>query len=131
MKKIILNLIMILCIVSFAFFGYKIYNYKKEEKKQEEIRDNLIENAITISTQENNETENINPHMEINFDILKSKNKNIVAWIYSEGTPINYPIVQSKDNDYYLRRDYYQNKNSITSNSNKDEENKTKSTENN
>ena len=42
--------------------------------------------------------------MEINFDILKSKNKDIVAWIYSEGTPINYPIVQSKDNDYYLRR---------------------------
>ena len=104
MKKIILNLIMILCVVSFAFFGYKIYNYKKEEKKQEEIRDNLIENAITISTQENNETENINPHMEINFDILKSKNKDIVAWIYSEGTPINYPVVQSKDNDYYLRR---------------------------
>lgn len=42
--------------------------------------------------------------MEINFDILKSKNKDIVAWIYSEGTQINYPIVQSKDNDYYLRR---------------------------
>ena len=35
---------------------------------------------------------------------MKSKNKDIVAWIYSEGTPINYPIAQTVNNDYYLRR---------------------------
>ena len=33
------------------------------------------------------------------------KNKDIFAWIYVPGTNINYPIVQSADNDYYLKRD--------------------------
>lgn len=107
MKKVIQNLIMILCIVTFAFFGYKIHNYNKEEKKQEKLRDDLIESAIIKSgteSQVNDETQSSELPIEIDFNKLKSKNKDIVAWIYSEGTPINYPIAQSKDNDYYLRR---------------------------
>lgn len=107
MKKWIQNIIMILCIITFAFFGYKIYNYNKERKEQEKLRDDLIEDAIIKSTLENqtdNEIENNNVPIEIDFNVLKNKNKDIVAWIYSEGTPINYPIAQAKDNDYYLRR---------------------------
>ena len=42
--------------------------------------------------------------IEVDFAALKNKNKDIIAWIYSGGTPINYPIAQAKDNDYYLRR---------------------------
>ena len=107
MKKVIQNLIMILCIVTFAFFGYKIHNYNKEEKEQEKLRDDLIESAIIKSgteSQVNDENQSSELPIEIDFNKLKSKNKDIVAWIYSEGTPINYPIAQSKDNDYYLRR---------------------------
>jgi sortase B len=40
----------------------------------------------------------------IDFDTLREQFPNIVAWIQSEGTPINYPIVQGSDNDYYLHR---------------------------
>ena len=107
MKKWIQNLIMILCIIAFIFFSYKIHNYNKEEKEQEKLRDNLIEDAIIKSTPEDqtdDEIENNNVPIEIDFNVLKNKNKDIVAWIYSEGTLINYPIAQSKDNDYYLRR---------------------------
>ena len=39
---------------------------------------------------------------QINFDALKKKNTDIRAWLYSEGTPINYPVVQGVDNQYYL-----------------------------
>lgn len=28
----------------------------------------------------------------------------MVGWIYCEDTPINFPVVQAEDNDYYLRR---------------------------
>lgn len=41
---------------------------------------------------------------QIDFDALKKKNTDIKAWLYSEGTPINYPVVQGVDNQYYLYR---------------------------
>ncbi len=42
--------------------------------------------------------------MSVNFDILRQQNPDIVAWIYCAGTPINYPILQGEDNEYYLER---------------------------
>ena len=42
--------------------------------------------------------------IQIDFDTLCNKNQDVVAWIYCPDTPINYPIVQASDNEYYLRR---------------------------
>ena len=43
---------------------------------------------------------------DINFDSLKEKNNETIAWLTVEGTNINYPIVQADDNDYYLNHSY-------------------------
>ena len=40
----------------------------------------------------------------VDFDALQAECGSIIAWIYSAGTPLSYPIVQSDDNDYFLRR---------------------------
>lgn len=40
----------------------------------------------------------------VDFDALQKMNPDVLGWIYIEGTNINYPIVQSTDNDYYLNR---------------------------
>ena len=40
---------------------------------------------------------------DINFDELKATNSDVVLWIMVDGTNINYPVVQTNNNDYYLK----------------------------
>lgn len=42
----------------------------------------------------------------VDFGALLEANEDIVGWLYCEGTNINYPVVQGKDNDYYLHHAY-------------------------
>ena len=44
------------------------------------------------------------PPIRVDFDALREKNKDVVAWIYCPDTPINYPVVQAADNEAYLHR---------------------------
>lgn len=45
----------------------------------------------------------------VSIDKLKKTNKDIVSWITVDGTNINYPVVQAKDNNYYLSHDIEKN----------------------
>ncbi len=40
--------------------------------------------------------------ISVDFKELTNNSKDAIGWIYSEGTNINYPIVQGKDNEHYL-----------------------------
>ena len=40
---------------------------------------------------------------EINFRALQEVNPDVIGWIYSPDTTINYPVVQGDDNAYYLK----------------------------
>lgn len=42
------------------------------------------------------------PFYKVNFTNLINKNKDTVAFIHLNNTNINYPVVQAKNNDYYL-----------------------------
>ena len=41
--------------------------------------------------------------LSIDFDRLLSINSEVVGWLYCEGTAIDYPVVYSADNEYYLK----------------------------
>ncbi len=43
---------------------------------------------------------------DIHFDELKKANSDTIAWISVEDTNVNYPIVQTVDNDYYLTHSF-------------------------
>lgn len=85
-------MVILLCIIAFCI--YKIATIVSEYREGTEVYDELAEIAEVIP----DET------MGIDFDALKEKNEDVVAWLYSEDTVINYPVVQGEDNSYYLYR---------------------------
>ncbi len=49
--------------------------------------------------------------IDVNFDELLKKNSDTVGWIQVVGTKVNYPIVQSDDNEYYLYHSFNKSNN--------------------
>ena len=111
MNKYLKVIILIICICGVVYFSYNIINYFIEENASNDLNDELKNIAVTPNIDYEQEKKNIldeqdskNTPIEINFDILKQKNSDIIGWIYMENSQINFPVVQSKDNEYYLRR---------------------------
>lgn len=84
---------------------------EKETKKEEQTQPTEPETPNTEETNNNNtnvyypndywDYMNV-PFMNVDFNELLKKNPDTVGWIKVEGTKVNYPVVQSTDNDYYL-----------------------------
>lgn len=47
------------------------------------------------------------------FEKLLAVNQDTVGWLTVNNTKINYPVVKADDNDYYLKRDFNKQKNSM------------------
>lgn len=107
MKKVIKIILLAICLCVFIFSAYNIYIYLSEENANKKLNNELMEKAIIETPNDNNdntgENEDILP-ISVDFSVLKQENEDIVGWLYLEDSPINYPVVQSNDNDYYLRR---------------------------
>lgn len=98
MRKVIRTIVLIVSVVAFCFAAYKLYDYYSEMKKGEDTVDKLKDIGVT-EVEQGEKTP-----ISVDFAALQAENPDIIAWLYSEGTPINYPVVQSDDNQYYLRR---------------------------
>ena len=62
-----------------------------------------ISEAVIINDDKQNidNGENANKY-NIEFESLKQKNENTVAWLKVNGTNVEYPVVRTNNNDYYL-----------------------------
>lgn len=61
-----------------------------------------VTTASALTQPEEPTPEPVSIPITIDWSNLRATNKQIIAWIYCEGTDINYPIVQTKNNTYYL-----------------------------
>lgn len=62
------------------------------------------ENGGEIAESEEQHVDDLPTWIQVDFNVLQAQCEDIVAWVYCPGTPINYPVVQTNDNSYYLRR---------------------------
>ena len=113
-KKRQSDTISFLVIVFIFFVGVFVYEqfHVEENTVKYVTSDVMSENKVyqKMIVGGNNETNLYKKYADYNtnaidFDILKKDNEDIVAWLLVDGTSINYPIVQTFDNDYYLNHD--------------------------
>ena len=130
MKKSVKVLLFILCAIFagvFAFSGYKLFTimhgYKTAERTYSSLSDRYVAplpSTTPFAVADPAATPAPAPAVElsplsVDFNELLGECPDIVGWIYSEGTKINYPVVQCKrDNPviadyYYLYRDIHGN----------------------
>ena len=110
-----LTIKMLVFLLFFAVFTFSavnlvrwaIYNKKSADLINTLAEESFIENEIKETNNNNVETNNVlankNP---VNFENLEKINPDTVAWIRIKDTSINYPIVQSSNNEYYLHKDF-------------------------
>lgn len=82
----------------------------EEESNDIEYID-TVENENNNTTTYNTEPSSYYTKYEQIFDQLSSINEDTVGWITVNNTKINYPVVQSTDNEYYLNYDFNKKKN--------------------
>jgi len=130
MKKKISSIIIIISIVLLAFSVYKIIEWKKDNDRTEELiatineilkTKELDDESFEISKlSQNIEINKENyywkyvdlPLMKVDFNNLININEDTVAFVSVPNTNINYPVVQTNNNDFYLNHTYDKSLNS-------------------
>lgn len=125
LKKWVLFVIIIVFFITFLFSLYILVNWNKDNQNTANVVKD-IDLDDTITQVDNKNTININepkdkesdywyyikiPLIQVKFDELIKKNSDTVGWINVNQTNINYPFVQTNDNDYYLNHSYDKTKN--------------------
>lgn len=83
-----------------------ILNQKLQEKNGKTEKNNHNQNTLINPPHDVSDSYWLytnTPFLEINFDKLIQENKDTVAWIEVMGTNIDYPVVQTNNNSYYLK----------------------------
>ena len=109
-SNIVSNIILVIAIVVFAVSAYKLYGifseYNKGDKEYQKIQDLVINTGKKDDTKE--ET------FSVDFEKLLEMNSDVVGWIrFDEPSEINYPVVQGRDNEEYLKRTFEANTNKL------------------
>lgn len=125
-ENIILNIFMAVCLCIFLYVSWHVWTdfikYREGEKEYAHLEEYIhIDNyddqrQQDIPLTQGDDVSLLDKYLAqgppyVDFDHLKRINSDIVGWIYIPGTEINYPIVQGRDNDYYLHYTFERKKN--------------------
>lgn len=105
---------LISCVI---FSGYHILKWRAENDLADELVKSIQTTTVFSELADNDKTTIVSdnrpaddpywqyvkmPLLDVSLDSAKATNPNAVGWLEVPGTNINYPFVQSTDNDFYL-----------------------------
>ena len=124
MKKYLVLFLISLNIIIFSI--YQMVIVEKDNFYNASLQDNLQSNVLDNTLSVNSDTYLVNPpdeedslywdfvkedFLEVDFTEVLLHNKETVGWIKMGNTNIDYPIVQTSDNEYYLSHSFDKTKN--------------------
>ena len=98
-------MIQLISIIVIAIALYYIYVWYTDNKNTDKVLENIFDN-IDISSEDVSVDEIETSMLKIDFDNLISLNSDTIGWIRVWGTDINYPVVQTNDNSFYLTHSF-------------------------
>ena len=92
------------CVLLFSIYQIVMWfvDMRKAEEQHQELLNQVVMSELVNSENSKDKSEEV---VKIDFDKLLEINEDVVGWLIVDGTNINYPILQSYDNNYYLKRD--------------------------
>ncbi|MBO5004980.1 MAG: class B sortase [Clostridia bacterium] len=97
-KRIILLLFIVVFVLGIGYIVHYFYSSNKNKKDNTDILNNVVIDKTEITEQK---TERI-----LQLEELKKENEDIVGWIQINDTNIDYPVLQTTDNDFYMKHNY-------------------------
>ncbi len=123
-NKAILWILLILLLGVFAFSGWKLWSmyhvYEEAENDYAAVQEHARRDGTRVIVVDNDTPERTEstesgetkprpelsyevPDFTIDHDALLEINDDYLGWLYVEGTNIDYPVVSTEDNNYYLK----------------------------
>ena len=122
MKKYMFIAVILVLVAAFGISAFMVGNYLVDGKKQAERYDELSQIAngqttqaaeTTAATETTGETRETKPNlfgtdgMLAGYQEIYEMNNHTVGWIKMEGTQMDYPVMQTPDdNEFYLDKDF-------------------------
>ena len=97
-NKGVYTVLMLICIAVFLFALYKVVGILMDYKEIDDYYNNANDDFVVRSDD--------GSISYVDLPALIEKNGDVKGWIYIKDTDISYPVLQGRDNQYYLFRTY-------------------------
>ncbi len=115
-RKILIFVAVFVAVCSFGYFGIYYYFSGRTSSDYEELS-KLKGNDTLSALYDKNQSDFAvhkksvkTPDMLDEYKTLFAKNNKMVGWLKIDGTNIDYPVMQTEDNEYYLNHNFDQQK---------------------
>lgn len=109
-RKLVFIVSLIVAIVCVVIILVDFGENASDTQMNEDIRDlktSSVDGSVNLTDEQIEQIEEEAPGILDEYKALYEENNDIIGWIKIDNTPIDYPVMQSDDNDYYLKHNFY------------------------